>query len=94
MNGGPMSGIWTKDPDDTRSFTFNWTLATGETIESSTISCDANMTQVSDSSTTTSASIQVSGGSAGESVITNEIHTSAGNVYRAEKTVFIQPRLV
>jgi hypothetical protein len=88
-----MDDVWFKDPLDTRWFTFNWSLAAGETITSYTVSCDANMTQLSESVGVTSVSIQVSGGDGClQSVVSCNIHTSVGNIYETEKPVYIQTR--
>jgi len=71
--------------------------ASGETISSYTITCDANLTKLADTSTATSVSIQVSGGTAGtQSLITCVINTTNAtgqhNRYETEKYVSIRTR--
>lgn len=87
--------IWVKDPADVAWFQFDWTvhLATGETITTYTITCDAALTKESDSKQGAGASIQVSGGTSGTaSLISCDITTSAGNELHADKHIYITDR--
>ena len=59
-------GIRTQDPQDTRIWAFNWAnflTARSTTISSSTWSVPAGLTKVSESNTTTTATVKISGGS-------------------------------
>ena len=88
--------LWVKDPLDVASYTFDWSsfLATGETISSRTTTVDANLTKLSDSATTTTVSVKVSGGTNGtQSLVTCQVVTSAGNTYETEKYITIATRI-
>ena len=97
--------IWVKDPLDTVWFTFNWGgdpttnppspsfLASGETITAHTTTVDSNLTKLSDTATSTTVSVQVTGGvNSTQSLVSCNIHTSAGNIYETEKFIFIVTR--
>ena len=97
--------VWVISSDETlgadkRWFEFDWSsfLASGETITSYSVTCDANMTKLSDSSTPTSVLIQVTpvSGAGTQSLITCRIDTSYNNVqenqYTTQKYVSIRAR--
>jgi hypothetical protein len=56
-----------KDPGATRDYQIDWTqdLASGDTIATATWTVDAGVTKVSESNSTTVATVRVSGGTAG-----------------------------
>lgn len=76
--GGPAD--YEKDPDGIQDYVFNWAQKlNGDTISTSTFLLPDGLTSVSTSNTTTTATIFVSGGSAGAMYrITNRI-TTAGS---------------
>ena len=72
-----------KDPDAVLDYGFDWSsddwLASGEEIQTSTWTVPAGITKDSDSNTTTTTTIWLSGGSDGtDYVIANKIVTSDG----------------
>jgi hypothetical protein len=71
-----------KDPDSTLDYTLDWTAwLDGDTITSSTWTVPAGLVQESATYTTTTATIWLSGGIAGNDyVITNSIVTAAGRI--------------
>lgn len=71
---------YTKDPNDTIDYVFNWKPELdGDTISSSSFVLPDGLTSVSTSNTTTTATIFVSGGSEGQTYrITNRIVTAGG----------------
>lgn len=81
-----------KDPDETIDFAFNWAAFLGtDTIATATFSLPDGLTQVSTSNTTKTATIFVSGGTAGYSYrITCRITTAGGRT--KDKTIRIKVR--
>lgn len=83
--------MWTKDPDEVLDYAFDWDaeyLATGETISSSTWTVTTGITVDSSTKTGTTATIWLSGGTAGSDYdIANKIATSAART--AERTAKI-----
>lgn len=70
-----------KDPNATLDYGFDWSewLATGDTISSSDWTVPAGLTEVSASNTTTTATVFLSGGTAGSSYdVVNRITTANG----------------
>lgn len=69
-----------KDPDAILDYTANWaTWLDGDTISTSTWTVPSGITKVTDSNTTTTATIWLSGGTAGEKYeIKNTITTAGG----------------
>ena len=69
-----------KDPDSVGKYTMKWGKWLGnDTISTSTWILDSGLTNVSDTNTTTEASITISGGDAGKKyTVTNRIVTAAG----------------
>ena len=87
--------FWVKDPDDTAWYEFNFAsfLDAGETISSYSTTVDSFLTKVSDISTASTVSVQVTGGEAGtQSIVSCNIHTSSSNVYETEKAISIITR--
>ena len=82
MAAGEPIGVFPKDPDSIEPYTVDWgTLGWlgSDTIASSTWTVPAGITEVSASSTTTVATILLSGGTSGASYsLVNEITTAAG----------------
>ena len=72
----------TKDPDDVRLYTWDFTdwLATGESVSSYSFpDFPVGLTQVSDSNDATSVTVKISGGTAGESYnVTCRVITDGG----------------
>ena len=71
--------IFIKDPDATLDYVVNWaTWLSGDTITSSSWVLDSGLTLVTSSSTTSTATAWVSGGTAGSAyTVTNRILTAA-----------------
>jgi hypothetical protein len=70
-----------KDPDAVLDYVFDWSswLATSETITTSVITVETGLTKASESSTTTTAKVWLSGGTEGERYkITSRITTNQG----------------
>lgn len=80
---------YTKDPDATEDYEFNWAPnLDGDTISTSTFSLPDGLTSVSTSNTTTTATIFVSGGSAGCVYrVTNRVVTAGGRT--RDRTIII-----
>lgn len=84
---------WIKDPDAVLDYQIDWSswLATGETIATSTWTVSTGITKDSDSNDTTSATIWLSGGTAGTSyTCTNQIVTNQSRT--EERTIRIDVR--
>lgn len=81
-----------KDPDAVRPFKFDWSkylAPTDDTISSASVTVDAGLTKGSVSTTTTTVTVWLSGGSADTSYdVACEVTTAAGVV--DERTVVIQ----
>lgn len=76
----PIKG-WAHDPDAILDYTISWAdwLATGDAIDSATWTVPVGVTKVSQVETTTLATIEVSGGTAGTSYdLTCHIVTTDG----------------
>ena len=69
-----------KDPDAILDYAFNWALWLGtDVISTSTWILDTGLTKVSDTNTSTLATVWISGGTAGATYnITNRITTAGG----------------
>ena len=86
-----MANVKLKDPDSVLDYTNDWSdwLSGSEVISTSTWSVDTGITQDSESETNTTATIFVSGGSAGETYrLTNEIVTDQART--AERSVIVR----
>lgn len=76
-----MAQDWTKDPDAVLDYAFDWQywLAGGETITTSTMTASPGITVDSSSNTTNRATVWLSGGNAGQPyTVTNRVVTSLG----------------
>lgn len=83
-----------KAPDEVLEYTHDWAaeIGTGETISSSTWSVGTGLTRDSDTNTTTTSTVWLSGGTGGvEYECKNTVETSAG---RTHVHTFIVPVLV
>lgn len=74
---------FTKDPADVLDYTFDWGtyawLVTGDTIATSTWSVPAGLTEVTNTKTTTTTTIWLSGGTSGtQYTLRNTITTTGG----------------
>lgn len=70
-----------KDPNAVLDYKFDWTdwLQTSETISTSTMTVQSGITKDSDSNTTTTATVWLSGGTEGiRYTVTNRITTNQG----------------
>jgi hypothetical protein len=94
VNCEPVVPDYTKDPDSTTDFEFNWKPELdGDTIQSATFSLPDGMTSVSESNTTTTATIFVSGGSTGCTYrIRCRIVTDGGRTWDKTLYILIQER--
>lgn len=84
-----------KDPSDILDFTVNWAnwLTVGETISAATFTVEAGITKTSESNTTTTAKVRLSGGTAGNQyTITCQIDTSAGQRAQRSFEVSVEER--
>jgi len=74
--------VYTKDPDAKLDYQVNWSNWLGiDTISSSTWVIEDGITKVSDTNTTTTATVWLSGGTSGETyAITNRIQTAGGRI--------------
>lgn len=82
---------WIKDPDAVLPWFFDWTewLDDGETITDSEMTVSAGLVKDSDSHSATSATVWLSGGTAGTSYsVANRITTSMGKI--DERTIVIR----
>jgi hypothetical protein len=82
-----------KDPGEVKDYAIDWTahLATSETITTSTWVVATGITKDSDSTTTTVATIWLSGGSEGtEYRVTNHVVTDQGREFERSFTVNVQ----
>lgn len=76
-----MAQDWTKDPDAVLDYAFDWQywLAGGEAITSSTMIASPGINVDSSSNTSNRSTVWLSGGSAGQPyTITNRVTTSLG----------------
>lgn len=88
-----------KDPDATRDISLDWStylanlVTTGQTISASVWTVQSGITKVSDSNTTTTTTIRISGGTADETyILANKITTSGGEIDERSITVNVFDR--
>jgi hypothetical protein len=82
---------WEKDPDAKLPWYVDWTdwLDDGESIVTSVMTVSAGLVKESDSHSVTSATVWLSGGTAGTSYsVANRIETSMGKI--DERTIYIR----
>ena len=85
-----MASSFLKDPDAVLDYMFDWSswLQSGETISTSTMTASTGITVDSDVATTTTTTVWLSGGTAGETYeVTNHITTS--NSRAEDRTITI-----
>lgn len=78
-----MAQVYIKDPQANLFYTYDWSkwLGVSETITTSTWTVPSGLTKTNESSTTTTAKVQISGGTVGQNYrVTNHIVTSIGQV--------------
>ncbi len=86
-----VAPTFVKDPDAVLDYTVNWSdwLATGETISTSAFTVDSGITKDSESNTTTTGTVWLSGGTAGTRYeVTHRITTSDSRT--DDRTFFVQ----
>ena len=84
-----------KDPDAELDYKLDWSkwLASGDTINASTWSAATGITQISSAYDTTSTTVWLSGGTAGEEYeVTCEIETAGGRTENQSFTVVVTER--
>lgn len=73
-----------KDPAEVLDYTIDWTdLLAGDTISTSTFTVDAGLTKDAESNSTTSATVTVSGGTAGQNYVVRNVIVTAASKTRA-----------
>ena len=89
----------TKDPDAVIDYKFDWTrwlaetTTTTDTISTSSWTVPSGLTKDSDSNTTTSTTVWLSGGTAGTAYqVANRIVTAGGRTADRTMTVYVQER--
>jgi len=85
-----MQYLAVKDPQETIDYTIDWSddLASGETISTSSFAVGTGLTEASESNTTTTSTVWVSGGTAGnEYLAVCTVTTSASRTM--ERTIVI-----
>lgn len=86
-----MAALFIKDPNAVLDYKIDWAswLATSETISTSTFTVSAGITKDSESNTTTTATVWLSGGTAGTTyTATNRITTNQSRT--DERTIEIR----
>ena len=80
---------YSKDPAERLDYVFDWSLwLADDTISSSVMTVDAGLTKVSDTNSTTTATVWLSGGTLGRTYeIVNRIVTAGGRI--GERTITI-----
>lgn len=90
-----MANSFTKDPNATLDYLVNWsTWLNGDTISASTWAIPSGLTQpFSATNTTTTATVWLAGGTAGDTYsVVNHITTAGGRQNDATLKIFIQER--
>ena len=90
-----MSCVFTKDPDATLDYQFDWSdwLPSGDTISSSSLIIPNGLTLESESNTTNQVTAWLSGGVAGtDYTITNRIVTVAGRTDDRSAVIKVEDR--
>lgn len=86
---------WTKDPEAVLDYSWDWQhwLEAGETITAASVTVPAGLTKDSESNNTTSVTVWLSGGTAGESyAVTCEIETTEGRTDQRSITILVRDR--
>ena len=86
------SSVFTKDPDAVLDYVIDWSAWLGvDTISTSTWTVAAGITKVVDTKTTTTATIWLSGGTAGTSyTVADKIVTAGGRTDERTLTIFVE----
>jgi hypothetical protein len=85
-----MAQSFIKDPNAVLDYTIDWsTWLEGDTISTSDWTVPTGLTEASDSNTTTTATVWLSGGTAGqEYTVTNRIVTAGGRT--EDRSIYIR----
>ena len=85
-----MSQYFTKDPDAVLDYAIDWSRWLGsDTIQTSTWTVPSGLTEVSSEHTSTTVTIWLSGGTAGQTyTVTNRIVTAGGRT--DERSIYIR----
>lgn len=89
-----MPDVFIKDPDEVLDYVRDWTEALeGDTIATSTWAVPTGITKVSDSHTTTAATIWLSGGTLGSDyAVVNRVTTTGGRTFDKTLMFFIRSK--
>lgn len=82
-----------KDPSAIKDYKYDWGtnwLAAGETISSATVTVPAGLTKVSQSNTTTTVTVRLSGGTAGPTWIPVVCHITTNQGQEDDRTIYIK----
>jgi hypothetical protein len=83
--------LFVKDPNDVLDYRWDWSswLASGETIQTSTVTVPTGITKDSDTNTTTTVTVWLSSGTAGQTYrVVSRITTSQGRT--VDRSMFIK----
>ena len=86
---------WKKDPNSELDYAIDWStwLAASETISTSTWILESGITKLSDTKTSTTTTVWISGGTASiDYTVTNRIITSAGRTVDRSFILFVRER--
>jgi len=85
---------FTKDPNAVLDYSIDWTRwLAGDQIAASEWIVPSGLTKMADSKTSTSATVWLSGGTAGQSyIVTNRITTAAGRTEDRSFTIRVEER--
>lgn len=85
---------FTKDPNAVLDYSIDWTRwLAGDQIAASEWLVPSGLTKMADSKTSTSATVWLSGGTAGQSyIVTNRITTAAGRTEDRSFTIRVEER--
>jgi fructosamine-3-kinase len=85
---------FTKDPNAVLDYSIDWTRwLAGDQIAASEWIVESGLTKMADSKTSTSATVWLSGGTAGQSyIVTNRITTAAGRTEDRSFTIRVEER--
>ena len=88
------SSVFTKDPDAVLDYVIDWSAWLGvDTISTSTWTVAAGITKVVDTKTTTTATIWLSGGTAGTSyTVADKIVTAGGRTDERTLTIVVEQK--
>lgn len=89
-----MADVFTKDPDEVLDYVRDWTsILDGDTIATSVWTVPAGITKTTDSHTTTTATIWLSGGTADvDYAVVNRITTAGGRTHDKTLTFNIRTK--